>query len=278
MPSIKIRAYAKINTYLKIFSKRSDGFHDIETIMQNISLYDEISFETNKTGEIEIIGDNINLPINENNLCFKAAKKLVDYSNNSSGVKIKINKTIPIGAGLGGGSSDCAATIVALEKLWGLSLSKEQMIKIASEIGSDIPFFIIGGKALCKGRGEIIEQLPFEENDKQYIVLIKPKEFIPTKWAYEMWDLQNKNLDAQYSDTKNDFEKVVFPKYPNIQKAKKLLLDLGAVESSLSGSGSSVFGKVKSFEDGKRIAATAKKYYSEVFLLETIDHSYEITG
>lgn len=291
MSILKIKAYAKINTSLKILSKRSDGYHEIETIMQNISLYDELFFSITDDNKFEILIDDNSVPKNEKNVCYQVWNILKSYTNENFGTKIEIKKKIPVGAGLGGGSSDAAATIFALNNLWKLSLTKRQMLEVAAKVGSDVPFFIYGGKALCTGRGEIVKRLPFLDTDKFFVIVVKPDESVNTKLAYEEWDKNFLNEDYNCIGSKeggmicyqktpflfqNDFEKVIFTKYPNIKRAKDLLLKYGAIDASLTGSGSAVFGKVLDYKKGQEILSKILKDYSNSFLVETIDRSIEL--
>ncbi|MFA5103704.1 MAG: 4-(cytidine 5'-diphospho)-2-C-methyl-D-erythritol kinase [Candidatus Margulisiibacteriota bacterium] len=286
MTSITVRAFAKINLYLKILSKRPDGFHDIETIMQNISLFDELTIENGENGII-VDCDDPAVPSGDGNICYKAAKRLIGLSG-AGGVKIKIKKNIPSGAGLGGGSSDAAAVIMALNKLWGLSLDSNAMIKIAGEIGSDVPFFIIGGRALCRGRGEVIEKLP--DPPKSYYVLVKPDVSVDTKWAYGEWDkkFQISNFKLQKGEEKrfkcvgsnivgfeNDFEKIILPEYPAIDKVKKDLVAAGCGSVFLTGSGSAVFGKANNETGAKAVFETISNKYPGSFLTSSVNSAVE---
>lgn len=287
MTSITVRAFAKINLYLKILAKRPDGFHDIETVMQNISLYDRIFIESGGKG-IVVVSDHPAVPSGAGNICYKAAQRLMKLSG-EDGVRIKIEKNIPSGAGLGGGSSDAAAVISALNKLWELSLETDAMMKIASDIGSDVPFFISGGRALCRGRGDLIEKLP--DPEKAFFVLIKPDESVPTKWAYEEYDRLSGARKYECLGSKaggilssmppsahceNDFEKVVLPKYPAIKKTKELLLSAGAKTALLTGSGSAVFCPADDKAHAEKIFSRVRNEYAASFLVSTVDRPVEI--
>ncbi len=288
MTSIKIKAFAKVNTYLKILSKRPDGFHDIDTIMQNISLCDEISVAESDNG-ISIGSDDPSIPSGEGNICHKTARHMLGISGRR-GVTVKIEKKIPSGAGLGGGSSDAAAVIRALDLLWDLSLDKNAMMRIAADIGSDVPFFIEGGRARCRGRGEVVEKL--SDIDEQYLVLIKPEESVPTKWAYEEFDKLSSKPDYKCFGSKeggmvcsqnpqthyeNDFERVILPKYPVIKKAKDLLTSAGADTALMTGSGSAVFGVARDREHAERIRSKIKDQYPSSYLVYTVNRSFDIS-
>jgi len=248
-----LQAYAKINIGLYILGKRSDGYHDLETIFHEINLFDEIDLEPHKT--MEMNADSILVPVDETNLCMKAANILKKERKVKEGAIIQLRKNIPVGAGLGGGSSDAAAVLRGLNELWKLRLSNSQLRTIAEQIGSDVPFFIEGGNAYASGRGEILEHfsldLPF------WIAVVTPLINISTEWAYSHLKLQRDGklselrtkIAKQISNPKkiaslvqNDFEESTIKFYPEIGQLKEKLKESGAVFASMSGSGSSVFG------------------------------------
>ncbi|MCX5749107.1 MAG: 4-(cytidine 5'-diphospho)-2-C-methyl-D-erythritol kinase [Candidatus Saganbacteria bacterium] len=261
MSSIILKSYAKINLSLKVLGLRPDGFHEIESVMQNVSLFDEVSIEDTEK-DIHISCSDPSTPINEKNICYKAALSVIKSKKINKGLKIHIKKNIPSGAGLGGGSSDAAAVIIGLNKMWDLKMTEKEMVNIAAESGSDVPFFIVGGKALVKGRGEIIEKIP--DPKVQYYVIIKPDVSIPTKWAYEEWDKQN-------SKSQNDLETVVISKYPIIEKIKTDLIKAGCSYSQMTGSGSAVFGTVEDEKSGKNILKTIDSKYPKSCLVHTVN-------
>lgn len=287
MTSIKIRAFAKVNLYLKILSKRQDGFHEIETVMQNISLFDLLSIEKTDEG-ISVECDDSSAPSGQANICYKAVERLIPFSGRR-GVRITIHKNIPSGAGLGGGSSDAAAVINALNNIWELSLDDNALMKIAAETGSDVPFFMLGGRALCTGRGEAVKKLP--DMPETHLVLIKPAESVPTKWAYEEYDRSSaaggyacfgSKSGGMFCSEKprmsyeNDFEKVILPKYRGINDARTSLLSAGAVSALMTGSGSAVFGIARGKEHAESILSKVKVLHSLSYLVSTVDHSFEI--
>jgi 4-diphosphocytidyl-2C-methyl-D-erythritol kinase len=248
-----LQAYAKINIGLYILGKRSDGYHDLETVFHEIDLFDEINLERHKT--LEMNADSILVPIDESNLCLKAASILQKERKIKEGVMIQLRKNIPIGAGLGGGSSDAAAVLRGLNDLWKLKLSNNQLRAIAGQIGSDVPFFIEGGNAYASGRGEILEH--FSLDIPFWIAVVTPLIHISTTWAYSHLKLQRDGKETelrikiakQISNSKklatflqNDFEQSTIEIFPEIGTIKKKLKDMGAVSSLMSGSGSSVFG------------------------------------
>ncbi len=272
------KAFAKINWALSVLNKRNDGYHDIISLMHAIDLYDTLIFEPSSGIEIQT-----ELPIKrENNLIYKAIIALQQYTGIKKGIKVTLQKQIPIGAGLGGGSSDAATTLKALNELWGLNLGVNTLQKIGVSIGSDVPFFFNLPLCIVEGRGDIIKPLKIE---KSYtLVIVKPKFSISTKWAYEFLNLEteltteykkiNNNIwqlylllyEGAYSNfhSWNDLEKSVSRKYPEIEKIKKKLLEAGALMSLLSGSGSTVFGVFNNEVDANETLKIFEGYWCKV--------------
>lgn len=244
-------APAKINLSLDILKKRKDGYHELKMIMQTVSLYDEISIE--KNNKICIDSNKKNIPLNNKNLAWKAAELFFENTKIKGGCSIYLKKNIPDGAGLGGGSSDAATVLLALNNIYETNLSNEKLIKISTKIGADVPFFIIKGTCLAEGIGEKLTKI--ENNTNPYILIYKPDFSISTKWAYENVNLNNKpkynienivkNLmksDYKFEGIFNYLEYVSISKYPEIETIKNKMKSLGATSSLMSGSGSSVFG------------------------------------
>jgi len=253
---IKLLAPAKINLFLNVINKRQDGYHELETILQKIELYDIIILEEKDKG-IELECKEI--PGVEN-LAYKAANLLKQELGVKNGVRIKIEKNIPIAAGLGGGSSDAAATLVGLNKLWHLELTQNDLIHLASKIGVDVPFFIFNeGLALGRGIGTIITPLP--ALPKMWLIIISPKIKISTAKVYESLNfmLTNESIKGKIMQIAikegniekiskllyNTLEKVVIPQYPIIKRLKEKLFEAGVLGALMSGSGASIFGIVK---------------------------------
>ncbi|MCK4352580.1 4-(cytidine 5'-diphospho)-2-C-methyl-D-erythritol kinase [candidate division WOR-3 bacterium] len=263
MKSIKRRAYAKVNLGLKIIGKRPDGYHNIESIHQTINFFDELEFSQKEEG-IELISDSP--PYGKENICWKAAHLFLDYVTLKTGVKIKLKKQIWLGAGLGGESSCAAQTLLGLNKLFDTPLNSDSLFKLACTLGSDVPFFLKGGTAIVKGRGEIIEPLP-RPKSPIWLILVYPGFSISTAWAYKKiknyltkgkWDfkilidnIKKGDIESLAKNLHNDFEELTFHKYPVLLKIKKKLLDLGALGASLSGSGSCVYGILRKREEAK---------------------------
>ncbi len=247
------KAYAKINLGLHIVGKRPDGFHDIETIFHRIDLFDVINIE--KSEDISIVSTDPTIPTDSGNLCWKAAELLRKESGTAFGARIAIEKNIPVGAGLGGGSSDAAAVLTALNAMWGLSMSEDVLRRIALQLGSDVPFFLDNSSAYGEGRGERLT--PLELNLPYWIVLVNPNIHVSTPWAYtrlseerngtfphrpRLIDRIGKDVVAGVLRAENDFEGIVFSEHPKIGSIKQQLNELGAVLSLMSGSGSTMFG------------------------------------
>jgi 4-diphosphocytidyl-2-C-methyl-D-erythritol kinase len=270
---MKVRAYAKINLGLYVLGKRSDGYHSIETVFRLVDLYDElemvqsdsgVNFSSNKP---ELTGDNANL-------CVRAAHLLRDLTGCHTGVEMRLTKRIPIGAGLGGGSSDAAATLKGLTRLWSLDISPEELQTVSETLGSDVPFFFTGQTAYATGRGEILESfvLPIP-----YTILVAtPQIHVSTAWAYSSLRLSDNrkrpNLKELLTGTlrdigrlrrelANDFEETVFEKYPEIKALKERLIAGGADVALMSGSGSSVFGLFSDSARAKELASELSKQY-----------------
>jgi 4-diphosphocytidyl-2-C-methyl-D-erythritol kinase len=256
-----MKAPAKINWFLKIINKRDDGYHNMLSVMQCIDIYDTLEFES--SDNIEVISD-LDIPP-ESNLVHKAASLLKQYTSYKKGVKITLQKTIPVSAGLGGGSSDAAYTLLGLNKLWGLGLGREELCSLGITIGADVPFFLHGSPAIVEGRGEKITD--FDHYDATFVLLlVKPPVDISTAWAYGLFDidkfseltkkpidiklfchaLKKRDIFSLNTMTQNDLEHVVMEEHPVIEEIKKKMIDSGAIISLMTGSGPTVFGVFES--------------------------------
>jgi 4-diphosphocytidyl-2-C-methyl-D-erythritol kinase len=248
-----VKAYAKINLGLRILKKRPDGYHDIETVFHRVNIFDELSFED--ADSISLAGSDALLPSDDTNLCIRAAKLLQQHCNCRRGARIILDKKIPVGAGLGGGSSDAAATLRALGQLWNLEISENKLIELALQLGSDVPYFLHSGAAYAKGRGEILEYFPLIL--PYWIVVVYPNIHISTAWAYAQVQPDEgagaftlKDIVQQYWGDEealskylnNDFETVIKAHHPQIAEILDALKGSGAGLAQLSGSGSSVYG------------------------------------
>jgi 4-diphosphocytidyl-2-C-methyl-D-erythritol kinase len=256
---------AKINLSLRVLDRRSDGFHEIETLIAPISLCDEIKIEQ-RSGKQEIAFrcDDPSVPKGEDNIVVRAANAFFEETKITSGVSIALKKTIPHGAGLGGGSSDAASTLLALNELFETNLPPEALGRMAAMIGSDVPFFIFQSAAVCKGRGELVT--PTRLREQLSVLLLKPGLGVPTQWAYSRW-LDSREIPGvaygaqQFTQQSfvNDLERPVFEKFVFLAQLKMWLLKQPEVGAALmSGSGSTVFAVIRDNTDVDRLAMRAK--------------------
>ena len=262
---MQVLAPAKINLSLKILGLRGDGFHEIETFIAPISLCDEIMIKQ-RSGkqQIALRCDDPSVPKGEDNLVVRAAKVFFEETKVSGGVAIVLNKRIPHGAGLGGGSSDAASTLLALNELFETNFPREALAKMAEMIGSDVPFFIFQSAAVCKGRGELVS--PTRLREQLSVLLLKPEFGVPTQWAYSRWrdsrEIPGVSYGAQEFTQQsfvNDLERSVFEKFVFLAQIKLWLLKQPEVGAALmSGSGSTVFAVLRSNVDADLLAKRAK--------------------
>lgn len=251
---ITLPSFAKINWALRVLGKRADGFHELFTVFQTVSLCDTLHFEIGDGVEFDC--DDAAIPADETNLVVKAACLLKQKTRTERGAKIFLEKRIPSPGGLGGGSSNAACALIGLNRLWGLDLPQYELHSLAEELGSDVPFFLYGGTAIGTGRGEFIETI--EDIVAENMLIVTPDIAVSTKDAFAELNaatltsgVENHNLsvcrtealtlDPLRSALKNDFERTVFAAHPEIAWAKTALLELGAVNAAMSGSGASVF-------------------------------------
>jgi 4-diphosphocytidyl-2-C-methyl-D-erythritol kinase len=248
--TLHLESPAKINLRLEILKKREDGYHELKTVLQKIDLHDTLHFTLKKENGISIATDHPNLPIGKRNLAYQAARFMLKRSDYKGGVHIEIKKRIPIGAGLGGGSSNAATTLKALNQLLKLDLPKRELMGIGLGIGADIPFFIFGSAAIGSGIGERLKRIELPE---LWYVLIYPNFEVSTRWAYQSFVLTKRRFHFnlhKFQNTPeeisrnlwNDLEGVVSKKYPQIEIMKKILFSAGALGALMTGSGPTVFG------------------------------------
>lgn len=258
MDSVVIKAMAKVNLGLDVLRRRENGYHDVKMIMQTVNLYDTLTLSKIDEG-IVITTNTGELPLNEDNLIFKAAKLLLEYADKKTGVSIRLDKQIPIAAGMAGGSTDAAATLLGMNELYNLELTKEVLAEIGVKIGADVPYCIYGGTYLSEGIGEVLTKLP--DAPDCYVVIAKPGIGVSTKYVYEnlhietvekhpdidgMIDaIKTGSLDGVAEKMENVLETVTIKRYPEIETMKKCLLQNGAENALMSGSGPTVFGIFK---------------------------------
>lgn len=250
---LKLPSFAKINWTLRVLGKRRDGYHEIATVLQSISLCDEISFELREDDQIVLRCDDPVVPVDETNLIVKAARAL----RSTGGVNVRLVKKIPARGGLGGGSSNAAMTLLALNRLWRLSLSDQNLREIGARLGADVPFFFSGGTAVATGIGTEVKLV--NEVGIQWLIVVTPNASVSTATAYASLNVGSLtssesipilassftepfSADISQWSLHNDFEGVIFEIEPEIRRAKLALLDAGARDALLAGSGSSVFG------------------------------------
>ena len=256
------RAHAKINLSLRVLRRREDGFHDIETLIAPITLHDSLQIEA--ADQFQFRCNDPNLPAGEDNLVVRAAHAFFAEVRVSSSARITLEKNIPHGAGLGGGSSDAAATLRGLDKLFIANLGSEKLRKLAASIGADVPFFLHSEAAVCRGLGEIIEPVSFPT--ALDLLLFKPLFGVTTPWAYSRWRDAHEIPGANYSPQKfreqifvNDLERPVFEKFPFLAVMKDWLLRQPEVAVALmSGSGSTLFAVMNPNDDKEALASRAR--------------------
>ena len=262
---MQVLAPAKINLSLKILDRRNDGLHELDTLIAPISLYDEIRIDKRRSGKgIEFRCDDPSVPQGDDNLAVRAAKAFFDTTKIEPAVSIELKKKIPHGAGLGGGSSDAASVLLALNEMFETKLSREVLAEIAEPLGSDVPFFLFQSAAVCKGHGEIV--MPVKLQRQFSILLLKPAFAISTAWAYSRWQHSREIPGIRYQAQEfvgqtfaNDLERPVFEKFVFLAQLKMWLLSQSEVGASLmSGSGSTVFALVRENADADSVATRAK--------------------
>ncbi|MGX7263640.1 4-(cytidine 5'-diphospho)-2-C-methyl-D-erythritol kinase [Enterococcus crotali] len=277
------KAPAKINLGLDALYKRQDGYHELEMIMASVDLADRLTFELLPKNEIVIETNSSFLPVDKRNHVYQAAELLKNTFDLNQGVKIYIEKRIPVAAGLAGGSSDCAATLRGLNRLWNLGLSLEELAELGSKIGSDVPYCIHGGTAFVTGRGEKIEFLP--SMPQCWVVLVKPKMSVSTSSIFSSLSfnsIQHPDItglkravetdDYQLMTTKigNALEGVTIKRHPVIQQIKDRMMKYGADASLMSGSGPTVFALCEKKTRAQRIYNGLKGFCDEVYIVRTL--------
>jgi len=263
LQAVQVFAPAKINLSLKILRRRADGFHEIETLAAPISLCDEIVIHKRRSG-IAFACDDASVPAGEENLAVRAAALFFEFTKIEPAVSIHLTKKIPHGAGLGGGSSDAAAVLLALNELFNTRLSRQALVEMAASIGSDVPLFLLQSAALCKGRGELV--VPVTLKRKLSLLLLKPAFAVPTAWAYSRWQEAQQIPEIRYEAQRfgdqtfvNDLERPVFEKFIFLARLKMWLLDQPEVGAALmSGSGSAVFGVLRESADATSLAQRSR--------------------
>ena len=267
---MRLRALAKINLGLDVLRKREDGYHEVRMVMQTIRMYDQLDITRNIQPGIHIKTNLPYLPVNENNLVFKAAKLLMDEFQIQEGLSIQLKKVIPVSAGMAGGSSDAAAALVGVNKIFALGLSRKELMERGRQIGADVPYCVMRGTALAEGIGEILTPLP--PVPQGYVLVGKPGVNVSTKFVYGRLDAANlkehpdidgmvaalgqKDLRQVADKLGNVLETVTVPEYPVIDEIKKSMVRWGALNALMRGSGPTVFGL---FDDREKAEYASEK-------------------
>ena len=288
MSEVRIPAFAKINLRLEILGKRPDGYHELRTIFQTVSLHDDLKLRRNKRPEISLRVDGnpslSNEPV-EKNLVYRAVQAVQQELKDSGGIEIELKKKIPAGRGLGGGSSDAAAAMMGYLQLTRKKLATERLMEIGVSLGADVPFFLQGGRALGIGRGDEVYPLP--DIATRSVLIVSPGDIhVPTPDAYrwlnapeltksaenhKLWKFCALSWSVQGTGLLNDFEGAVFQHYPRLSEIKRDLLQKGATEALLAGSGSAVIGVFPSPAKARRAAVGFPQ--DDTFVCETVSRA-----
>lgn len=269
MDKLQLKAYGKINLGLDVIRKRPDGYHDLDMIMQMVDVYDDVIIEKKAGEEIVVKADAAVLSNGKDNLAYMAAKMLFDEFGIKSGVEITIHKRIPIAGGMAGGSSNCATTLIGINEMFNLGLSKQQLMERGVKLGADVPYCVLGGTAIARGIGEVLTPLPTPP--QCHVIIAKPPISVSTAYVYghirpdeitKRPDIEQMTLAIKEQDLNklsdllyNVMEEVTVSEYPVIEKLKSIMLENGALNSIMSGSGPTVFGL---FDDRKKAQAAMK--------------------
>lgn len=288
---INLKAYAKINLGLDVVRKREDGYHEVRMIMQTVKLFDKLSLKVLDEDVIRMKTNLGFLPVNENNLVYRAIKLLKDSYHIDKGMEIDLFKCIPVAAGLAGGSADCAAALVGASKLFGLGLNKAALMKEGVKLGADVPYCILRGTALSEGIGEVLTPLP--PIPDCYVLIAKPPVSVSTKFVYEHLDakgltvhpdidgmvgaIREGSLSGIAKRMENVLETVTIPEYPIIDEIKRCMFECGALNAMMSGSGPTVFGL---FDDEKAAWAAKnrikeQKLANQVYVIQPFHQAEE---
>jgi len=268
MNELTLRAPSKINLCLNVLGKRPDGYHELEMVMQAVGLYDEVTVRLAASG-ITVTTDSSAVPGGEGNIAWRAARELLERSGSQAGIAVEIKKTIPVAAGLGGGSSDAAAVLVACNRLFRTGLDREALAAIGTRLGMDVPFFLYGPTALARGRGEVLTSLP--PPPKFWVLLVNPGFETSTAWVYknlnfgltkkgDCTNIAGLNVSQIAGSLHNDLETVTAAAHPAIGEMEQALREAGALGVRMSGSGPTVFGI---FEDEKACSEAAKALHTK---------------
>jgi 4-diphosphocytidyl-2-C-methyl-D-erythritol kinase len=284
--SFSLPSFAKINLNLRVLGRRPDGYHEIRTVFQTITLRDRLTFSALDEPHVELECDARDVPADDTNLVVRAAKLLGERFGIGRGARIRLEKTIPAGGGLGGGSSNAAVALVGLALLWEIETTRDELSTLGAALGADVPFFLTGGTALGEGRGTVVT--PTDDAPRASLLVVAPRVKISTAEAYKALNapaltkefapvnLLVSRTKSDFSDSfpwalANDFEPVIFHQHPEIARARDALLEAGARGALLSGSGSSVFGVFESAARVERARAALRAEAGwQTFACETL--------
>jgi 4-diphosphocytidyl-2-C-methyl-D-erythritol kinase len=290
-PRLVIKSFAKINLYLQVLNKRKDNFHNLHTLFCRLDLADTLIFKKRKDGLIKLICSSGKVPKDRTNLCYRAAALLKQEYKLGYGIQIELKKRIPVGAGLGGGSSDAAGVLLGLNAFWDLNLSKTELVRLAAKLGSDVPFFIYNAKfALGTGRGDKIKPLNSLEGLKLWFILIYPDFKVSTPLIYRKFDafsrltmptgnvkiliseLLKKGKAVDASCFFNSLEAVTSTLYPAVKQVKKAFFGMGLDKVMMSGSGPAVFALCDNYGQARNLRNKLRKQYKswQVFAVSTV--------
>ncbi len=280
-----IKSYAKINLTLDILGRRPDGFHELATVMQAIDLFDTLCLSPLPEDRVEIVCSKLELS-NASNLAARAAELIRQRFSLHRGLKIELNKRVPMAAGLGGGSSNAAAVLLALREWWDLPIAHEEMIEMAASLGSDVPFFLTEGLALCRGRGEVMTPIPaFCPPSLRWLIILKPAISVSTAMVFtnlpasdytdgthslSIQQALQKAQEPDLTDLHNGLERNVLKTYPEVAQAREALLDAGASFVRLSGSGPTLFAPFSRLEDAVHVHERLKNAGYEIYISHVI--------
>lgn len=282
------KAPAKINLGLDALYKRDDGYHELQMIMSSVDLSDHLTIRENKEKNIQLLSSNSFLPMDKRNHIYQAILLIQDRFQIDKGITVELEKNIPVAAGLAGGSSDAAATLRGLNRLWNLGLSLKELAALGAEIGSDVPYCIYGNTAFVTGRGECVEELP--PMPQCWVVLVKPKVSVSTKTIFDalsFGSIQHPEISAiKQAVSENDYQQLVstlgnalepitIQKYPIVKQIKEKMLNFGADAALMSGSGPTVFALCEKHSRAQRVYNGLKGFCDEVYLVRTLKKIHE---
>ncbi len=280
------RAPAKINLTLDVLYKREDDYHQLEMVMSSVDLADHLTFTPLKEDKIEVYTNKAFLPVDKRNHVYQAVRLIKERYQIKAGMRIEIEKRIPVAAGLGGGSTDAAATLRGLNKIWQLDLSVDELIDIGMKIGTDVPYSIVGGTAFVSGRGE--EVRPIKPMPPCWVVLAKPRISVSTKTVFRALEadhlkdyqpssrivekaIEEEDYYAMVSHLSNALEVVTFERHPKLAQLKERMLKYGMDGVTMSGSGPTILGFSRNFSRAKRVYNSLRGFCEEVYIVRTVE-------